>query len=101
MDLLITEVTEMGGGNYCVAGWDITAKRMIRPLPSGSNWPAALLGGHGIVAGTLVRIEPQGASNGAYPHRTEDTAINPAAIATSNGIFSDWLGASAPHVAAD
>jgi hypothetical protein len=36
MELLITDVTEMGGGNYCVAGWDIVANRMVRPLDDGS-----------------------------------------------------------------
>jgi hypothetical protein len=39
MEILITDVTEMGGGNCCVAGWDVVAKRMVRPLPNGSNWP--------------------------------------------------------------
>jgi hypothetical protein len=101
MELLITDVTEMGGGNYCVAGWDITANRMVRPLPGGSNWPAALLGQHGIVAGKLIRVEPRGTSNGIFPHRTEDTPIDPASIKASNEVFSDWLGASAPQVAAD
>jgi len=101
MELLLTDVTEMGGGNYCVAGWDIAAKRMVRPLPNGSNWTGALLGQHGIVAGKLIRIEPRGTSNGIFPHRTEDTPIDPASIKASNKVFSDWLGASAPQVAAD
>jgi hypothetical protein len=35
MDVLITDVTEMGGANYCVAGWDIAAKRMVRPCRTG------------------------------------------------------------------
>lgn len=100
MDVLITDVTEMGGGNYCVAGWDIAARRMIRPLPNGSNWPAALLGQHVIAAGKLVWVTPRGASNGIFPHRTEDTSIEQASIAASNGVFSDWLGASAPQIAA-
>jgi hypothetical protein len=41
-----------------------------------------------------------GASNGIFPHRTEDTSIDQASIAVSNGVFSDWLGASAPQVEA-
>ena len=99
MEVLITDVTEMGGGNYCVAGWDIVAKRMVRPLPGGSNWPSALLGQYGIAAGKLIRVEPRGAPNGIFPHRTEDTPIDVNSIAVSNGVFSDWLGASAPEVA--
>jgi hypothetical protein len=101
MDVLITDVTEMGGGNYCVAGWDIGAKRMVRPLPNGGNWSATLLGQHGIVAGKLIRVNPQGASNGIFPHRNEDTPVDPSSIKTSNKVFSDWLGTSAPAVATD
>lgn len=101
MDILITDVTEMGGGNYCVAGWDIAARRMVRPLPNARNWTGALLGQHGISPGKLVRVEPQGTSNGIYPHLTEDTPIALASIKTSTKLFSDWLGASAPSVATD
>jgi hypothetical protein len=101
MELLITDVTEMGGETYCVAGWDITANRMVRPLPNGSNWSSTSLGQHGIVPGRRIRAVPRGASNGVFPHRTEDTPIDPASIEALNGVFSDWLGGSAPHVAAD
>ncbi len=27
MEILVTDVTEMSGTNYCVAGWDATNKR--------------------------------------------------------------------------
>lgn len=101
MDVLITDVTEMGVGIYCVAGWDIASKRMVRPLPNGSNWPTALIVQHGIVAGKLIRVHPSGRPNGSFPHRTEDTPIDPTSIKTSNQVFSDWLGAAAPGVAAD
>lgn len=101
MDLLITDVTEMGGDTYCVAGWDVTAKRMVRPLPNGNNWSATLVRQHGIAAGKLIRAVPKGASNGIFPHRTEDTPIDLASIKVSNSVFSDWLGGSAPRVAAD
>jgi hypothetical protein len=101
MELLITDVTEMGQGTYCVAGWDAAAGRMVRPLPGGSNWPAALLGQHGIVAGRMIRFAPRGAPNGIFPHRTEDTPIDQASIAALDGLFSDWLGVAAPEVTAD
>lgn len=101
MELLITDVTEMGSGVYCVAGWEVAARRMVRPLPGGNNWAAALLGQHGIMPGKLIRVEPRGTPNGIFPHRTEDTSIDQTSIEPLNGIFSDWLGASAPQVAAD
>lgn len=101
MDILITDVTEMGGGTYCVAGWDVAAKRMVRPLPNGSNWSTALLGQHGIVAGRTIQVTQQGATSGIFPHRTEDVSVVPASINVGNGVFSDWLGESAPQAAAD
>lgn len=101
MNVLITDVTEMGSGVYCVAGWDVAANRMVRPLPGGSNWPTALLVQHGIVSGTTIQVAPKGIANGIFPHRTEDTAVDLSSIQPTNGVFSDWLGASAPQVAAD
>jgi hypothetical protein len=98
MDILITEVTEMGPDNYCVAGWDAASKRMVRPLPNGGNWTASLVTQHGITAGKLISAEPLGKANGSYPHLTEDARINPASIKTSEDVFSDWLGESAPQV---
>jgi hypothetical protein len=74
---------------------------MVRPLPNGSNWAADLLGQHGIVAGKLIRVEQRGTSNATFPHRTEDTPIDPTSINTLDDKFSDWLGASAPQIATD
>lgn len=42
MRLVITDVTEMHGGNYCVAGWNAQTDRMVRPLPNGANWTASI-----------------------------------------------------------
>lgn len=37
--VLITEVTRMKGGCFCVAGWDLRQARMVRPMPPrGKNW---------------------------------------------------------------
>jgi hypothetical protein len=101
MEILITDVTEMGTDTYCVAGWDVAANRMVRPLPNASNWSSALVAQHGIVSGRLIRAVTKGLSNGIFPHRTEDTPIDPASIHAMKGVFSDWLGESAPHVALD
>lgn len=101
MELLITDITEMAGNTYCVAGWDTAANRMVRPLPNGSNWSAALLSQHGIVAGRMIQVTSRGTANGIFPHRTEDTAVDPASIQATNGLFSNWVGPNAPQVAPD
>lgn len=73
--VVITEVTRMSKGFYCVAAFDIHAGRMIRPLqqPS-SNWRLA---NRDIFApGNLVVCDYTGVrGSGAYPHRTEDTVL--------------------------
>jgi hypothetical protein len=101
MDVLITDVTEMHSGNYCVAGWDVGGGRMIRPLPNGGNWTAALLAQHGIAPGITIRIVPNGAPAGAFPHRTEDTPIDASATTVVGGAFSNWLGVGAPPLEAN
>lgn len=99
MDILITEVTEMHHGNYCVAGWDVARRRMIRPLPNGGNWTATMLAQHGVAPGVTIRVVARGVPTGGFPHRTEDTPIDASATAVANGVFTDWLGAAAPAVA--
>ncbi len=43
--IIVTDVTEMQGGMFCVAGWDGGAGRMVRPLrQDGRNWPEAEIG---------------------------------------------------------
>jgi len=80
MEVLITDVTVMHGGNYCVAGWSANVARMIRPLPSGHHWSVALVAKHNIVPGSLLRVQPSGKPNCAFPHKTEDTPIDPETI---------------------
>lgn len=96
IELLITDVTEMHGGNYCVAGWYSHAQRMVRPLPGGANWTAGLLALHGVSPGVRIRVEPTGAAHSEYPHLTEDTFINPDNTQSLPGAFPDWLGPAAP-----
>ena len=100
MDLIITDVTEMGQGTYCVAGWDAVSQRMVRPLPSGNNWSGDLVAKHGICSGRFIQVRPARGSTGAYPHRTEDTPVDSDSI-TSGQLFTDWLGARAPVAAVD
>jgi hypothetical protein len=99
MEILVTDVTEMSGNNYCVAGWDATNKGMIRPLPGGGHWPQALIAKYGIQPGTVLEAKPMGAATGAFPHLTEDTPIDPASISTSQS-SPNWVGTGAPDVSA-
>jgi hypothetical protein len=97
MLLIITDVTEMHGGNYCVAGWDPQAQRMVRPLPNGVNWTAGLLQQHGVVPGASIDVNPTGQQHlSTFPHRTEDTPVNRATIKHVNAGPINWFAAGAP-----
>lgn len=101
MQLIITDVTEMQQGNYCVGGWDPAGARMIRPLPNNSNWTAALLNANNVVGGAIIDVAPVPLPvTGAYPHRTEDTPIDPAQT-QHVGSYSAWFAPGAPIVAQD
>jgi hypothetical protein len=77
-------------------GWSPNEARMVRPLPSGHHWSAALLAKHSIVPGSLIDVLPSGKPNGAFPHRTEDTPIDPERIGLVAPGFEDWTGPEAP-----
>lgn len=93
MRLLITDVTEMSGGNFCVAGWSAQSSSMVRPLPNGSNWTLNGLAVHGISPGATVDFVPTGAqSTGAFPHQTEDKIVDANQISVQNIATPAWLG---------
>jgi hypothetical protein len=97
MRLIITDLTEMHGGNFCVAGWDAQTQRMVRPLPEGSNWTAGLLQQHGVAPGVTVDVNPTGQRLlSVFPHRTEDTLIDRMTIQHVTAGPSSWFGAAAP-----
>ncbi len=101
MRLLITDVTEMSTGNFCVAGWDVNQLRMVRPLPGGRNWTAALLAQYAVVPGALIEFSPTGvAHNSSYPHLTEDTQVDIMATITLNAPAANWFGQNAPPASA-
>ena len=78
MDILITDVTELHAGNYCVAGWDATEGRMIRPLPGGPHWTRHLLTAQGVYTGNTIRVVITGGQpNSVYPS-TANTRLNSA-----------------------
>ncbi len=89
----------MSAGNYCVAGWDAQAQRMIRPLPNGQNWTSALLQQHAVTPGAAIDVFNNGhVHNGMYPHSTEDTPINTATIQHIAPAQARWFGVGAPPV---
>lgn len=97
MRMIITDLTEMQSGNFCVAGWEAQGHRMIRPLPNGANWTAGLLQQHGINPGATIDVVPTGQQHpGAYPHRTEDMAIIGGSITFVNAGPINWFAAGAP-----
>lgn len=97
MDLLITEVTNMSVGHFCVAAWRPQSGRMVRPLPAGAHWTAPLLQRGDVKPGQWIRTGPQSANaTGLYPHRTEDTPIDVSGIIPLERPPIDWLGNDAP-----
>jgi hypothetical protein len=50
----------------------------------------ALLTQCGIFAGTTIPVIARGASNGIFPHRTEDVPIDPASSQVGNGVASGF-----------
>ena len=101
MRLLVTEVTEMHGGNYCVAAWCPKTQNMVRPLPNGANWTQALLQAHGVSPGATISVIKGAQHQSSYPHRTEDTVVDAAQIANLQPGPINWFGAHAPPVAAN
>jgi hypothetical protein len=100
LHLLITEVTEIHRGTYCVAAWDAAGRRMVRPLPDGINWTRAQIDGAGIVPGTRIAVTPNRIRpRGSYPHHTEDLPIDPSPVERLADVPVDWLAAGAPPLA--
>lgn len=100
MRLLITEVTEMSHGNYCVAGWDQKNGRMMRPLPDGNNWTSQQLTEFALTPGAFLDVAlSQVSHSSSYPHRTEDTPIAQITRVDSNPF--DWRSSVCPPISAD
>jgi hypothetical protein len=98
--ILVTDVTEMHHGNYCVAGWDSSAGKMVRPLPNGSHWTGEQLTKYGVQPGAVIEFNTTGsAAGGSYPHRTEDTPIDLASVKLIGKGTQPWFGSGAPPLA--
>lgn len=76
--VLITDLTEMSTGNYCVAGWDWENQRMVRLLTRlGGDWTNLHVGQNGLWHRRLVRFQTVAMpANRAFPHASEDTFID-------------------------
>ncbi len=85
--LIVTEVTRYGD-LFCVAGWDVQRKMMVRPEPPGASaayppsrfWKADYAGnGRVFEVGNVVTLaatrDPP--PDFLYPHRTEDRIVAP------------------------
>jgi hypothetical protein len=97
MRLIITDLTEMSPGNFCVAGWDAQAQRMVRPLPNGANWTQALLQQSGIAPGATVQFHALNQPHASvYPQHTEDTRIDAANITLISVGPINWFAPNAP-----
>jgi hypothetical protein len=93
-------ITEMSAGNFCVAGWHVQSRRMVRPLPNGGNWTAGLLQRHSIAPGAVLDFAPTGVAHpSAFPHHTEDAPVDLANIAVVSVGPGAWFGPNAPPCA--
>jgi hypothetical protein len=77
-EVIITDLTEMSTGNYCIAGWDWQNQRMIRLLTRfGGNWNNSHVGQDKLWHRRRVKFQKVAMPAGiAYPHATEDTRID-------------------------
>lgn len=76
MRILLTDITDMKPGMHCVAGWCESEQRMVRPMPDGNHWSAALIAQLGLGVGSLIEVKPTGGAHpGSFPHTTEDLDV--------------------------
>ena len=98
--LLVTEVTEIHRGVYCVAAWDADGQRLVRPLPDGINWTRAQIDDNRVAPGARIAVLPNRIRpRGSYPHHTEDLPVDPAPIERLADVPTDWFGPDAPPAA--
>jgi hypothetical protein len=97
MELIVTDVTEMAGDVFCVAGWDSKQHRMVRPLPGGHHWQRELVAQLGIAPGQSIGCElSRTPPTGTFPHRSEDTSVDTGSIRNLSMPAISWFGDGAP-----
>ncbi len=74
MDVIVTDLTNMSRGNHCVAGYDPTSLRMIRPKPNGRNWTSDQIDTYKIEVGRVLNLGTRAHQQlqSHLPHRNED-----------------------------
>jgi hypothetical protein len=74
--VVITDVTDYGD-LHCVAGWDLSSERMVRPEPAPQSfWPGANVGpGQIFWPGHIVEFEGDLPRGQPLPHATEDVVV--------------------------
>lgn len=83
--MLVSEITHMKNGLFCVAGLLLDEGRMVRPLDPYSgrlHWPVEMLDRGGWMVGGLFEVQPvlSAPRTRGYPHATEDRFIDPSSI---------------------
>ena len=97
MRVLITDLTEMHQGHYCVAGWDLDALKMVRPLFRHSHWTSQNIASYRIVPGNKIQfVALPDRPNGAMPHLSEDVMVDAAKITFGSANGAIWFGDGAP-----
>lgn len=100
MELIVTEVTDMGGNNKCVAGWDVNGQKMVRPLPDGHHWSNELVKGLGVKPGVVIDVTHNGhAHGGDQPHLLEDFEVDGESIKATGAVLTNWFNVKAPIAA--
>lgn len=101
--VVVTDVTEMGSGWYCVAGWDAAAGRMVRPLSApGKHWGREWIGPLGLWPGNAADFEDGGTpAISRAPHAREDRLVVPGSMRIlRSGEGAGWLRQVAGSVSA-
>lgn len=73
--LLVTEVTRMTGGFYCVATWDVYEERIVRPLALDRGYWAFPHEQSRWRPGYLLEVAARCETTGHLPHRRENMVL--------------------------
>lgn len=101
MQILVTDLTDMQDGHYCVAGWDSDGLRMVRPLPDGRHWLHDLVTHNHVALGVTIQVTPTGRRHpGEFPHTTEDLDVDADSIRFIRRGPVRWFGQESPPTVA-
>ena len=78
IQVILSEVTDIGDEYVCIAGWSDELERMVRPLcdAQASHWPVALAENRLLVVGNVLEMKILGtSSHRSMPHALDDTPV--------------------------